>query len=555
MTDRLGTALINLNGRPVSAAWTQWQSPTGPRIAISDAALVQLLGLQLLSTADSSRQPVAWFSSGPIATLPVRLIGPVRYLDITDLAKQAGWYLQPSGTTLTLATLATKVTGVRLGKQPWGDRLVVDLNQPTPVQVESQAQELVVTLDAQLDPALLTSFQSIPGNRVQSVRLEAASNRTTLRLTIPISQYPQVTTLAGPNRLVIDYGNPEGPSRDLLWAPGLRWRQDTVGLGGDRFPINWFEVNLRQPGLSIQPLLPATGAAPGAAGTSTLFSTAKAAQAVAAVNGGFFNRNEQLPLGAVRINGQWRAGPILNRGVVAWNPGGDWRFERLATQEAIIVAGQRQPLTTLNSAYVQAGIARYTADWGPTYTPMSDNEVVMTVQTGQVIAQQTLGAALGSSPVAIPSGGYLLVFRRNQTLANAMPVGTALQLESTLLPDLSRYQSIIGGGPLLVQNRQIVVNGKGEQFSDAFVNERAARSAIGRTADGTVLIVAVHDRVGGKGPSLEEMAQLMAQLGCVDAVNMDGGSSTTLYLGGQILDRPARSSARVHNAIGIFLQP
>jgi exopolysaccharide biosynthesis protein len=413
-------------------------------------------------------------------------------------------------------------------------------------------------LDARLDPALLTSFQSTPGNRVQSVRLEAGPDRTTLRLAIPISQYPQVTTLANPNRLIIDFGN-EAPNRDILWAPGLRWRQQMVTLGADRFPVNWFEVNLNQPGLSIQPLLPPTGAAPGAAGTATLFGTAQKAQAVAAVNGGFFNRNEQLPLGAVRINGQWRAGPILNRGAVAWNPGGpnsgEWRFERLATQEAMIVAGQRQPLTTLNSAYVQAGIARYTPEWGPTYSPMSDSEVIMTVQNGRVIAQQTMATAKASSPVSIPNGSYLLVFRRNQTLASTMPVGTALQLESALLPDLSRYQTIIGGGPLLVQNRQIVANGKGEGFSDAFVQERAARSAIGRSADGTVLIVAVHDRIGGRGPSLEEMAQLMQQLGCIDALNLDGGSSTTLYLGGQILDRPARSSARVHNAIGIFLQP
>jgi exopolysaccharide biosynthesis protein len=49
------------------------------------------------------------------------------------------------------------------------------------------------------------------------------------------------------------------------------------------------------------------------------------------------------------------------------------------------------------------------------------------------------------------------------------------------------------------------------------------------------------------------MAQLMQQMGTVDALNLDGGSSTSLYLGGQLVDRASATAARVHNAIGISL--
>jgi len=44
-------------------------------------------------------------------------------------------------------------------------------------------------------------------------------------------------------------------------------------------------------------------------------------------------------------------------------------------------------------------------------------------------------------------------------------------------------------------------------------------------------------------------------MGAVEALNLDGGSSTSLYLGGSLLDRPPSTAARVHNAIGIFIQP
>ncbi len=121
--------------------------------------------------------------------------------------------------------------------------------------------------------------------------------------------------------------------------------------------------------------------------------------------------------------------------------------------------------------------------------------------------------------------------------------------------EFNSYPNIVGAGPLLLQNGKIVLDAKSEQFSNAFITQKASRSAICTTANNTVLIAAVHNRVGGSGPTLAEHAQLMKLLGCVNALNLDGGSSTSLYLGGQLLDRYPNTAARVHNGIGIFLQP
>jgi hypothetical protein len=211
-------------------------------------------------------------------------------------------------------------------------------------------------------------------------------------------------------------------------------------------------------------------------------------------------------------------------------------------------------VTNLNSGYIQAGIARYTADWGPAYSPLSNNEILVTVQNNRVVNQQT-NDLVGSNSVPIPKEGYLLVLRSNKSVATALAVGTTLQLESiTNPPEFNRYPQILAAGPLLVQNRQIVLDPKAEKFSQAFAIEQASRSAIGQLSDGTLLVVAVHNRIDGAGASLSEMAQLMQQLGAINALNLDGGSSTTLYLGGQILDRLPRTSARVHNGIGVFVR-
>jgi Phosphodiester glycosidase len=539
---------ILLNGRPFNLPWTQWQTGGATQMGLSDAALNQLIGANLLSTSDVTRQPIEWFPTAQGSILSTRLIAPLRYLDITTLAQQYGWQIQPSGQSLRINTPTAKLVGIRQGQQPFGDRIVIDLDRPTPWQVDQQSQEFVLTLDAQTDPAFVPMFKPKVTNQIKSIKVEAGSNQTTIRLGIPITQRAQISTLSSPSRIVIDLRSDSLPNLNILWSNGLRWRQQTLTVGSSQFPVVWLEVNPRQPGLKIRPILPNSSVV----GTAPLIQTARQSQASAAINGGFFNRNNQLPLGAIRLNGQWLSGPILNRGVFAWNETGETRFDRLTLQETIVTSNQRIPLATLNSAYPQSGISRYTPVWGASYTTLGDNEILITVQNDQVTNQQTGNKA--GSVFSIPTNGYLLVARSSTNAVALLAIGSPLQLENALLPsDFGSYQNILGAGPLLIQNRQIVLDGKLEKFSDAFIQETAARSAIGQTSDGTLLIVSVHNRVGGGGATLSEIAQMMSQLGAVNALNLDGGSSTTLYLGGQLLDRPPRSSARVHNGIGVFL--
>lgn len=549
-----GTQVV-VNGRSFSIPWSQWRLGTSPqvRIGLADWGVSQVLGVELLNTTGASQQPVQWFSDAIQTPLvaPVRLTPPFRYLDLTELGQRWGWQMQVSGTTLRVVSPPSNVLAIRQGKQSWGDRIVLDLDRPTPWQVNEAGSEAVVTLDASISPAIAQAFKSLPGNFVQTLRVEAAANQTRLRLTSR-SRF-RVWSLANPNRLIVDVRPDAWVEQDIQWAPGLRWRQQTVTLGTQRFPVLWLEVNPRQPGLTIQPILPN---ATTLVGTAPLLQTARQAVATAAINAGFFNRNNQLPLGAIRQDGRWKSGPILSRGAIAWDGTGVFKMGRLSLQETLMTStGQRFPLTHLNSAYLQAGIARYTPDWGVTYTPLTDTEILIPVQNNQVIAQATT-TSTGAKPVPIPVDGYLLVFRSNQTAATAFPPGTGVRLEQSVTPpDFDRFPQILAAGPLLVQNRAVVLDAAAEKFSLAFSQELAARSAIGLTPSGMVILATVHTRLGGGGASLTDIAQIMQQLGATDALNLDGGSSTTLYLGGQVRDRLPSSSARVHNGIGVFLSP
>ena len=198
------------------------------------------------------------------------------------------------------------------------------------------------------------------------------------------------------------------------------------------------------------------------------------------------------------------------------------------------------------------GATLYTPTWGPIYRPILDSEIIVTVEGGQVINQQQ---ATSAQTVPIPSEGYLLALRSFETAARVLPPGTMVNIQSEILPsDLAPFPQIMGGGPLLIQNSSIVLDAEAEQFSRAFATHAAPRSAIGVTASGDLLLVAIHLSPAGPGPTLSELAQIMAQLGSTDALNLDGGSSASLYLGGRLLNRSPRTAARVNNGIGLFLE-
>ncbi|MEG4330188.1 hypothetical protein Q5688_33450, partial [Microcoleus sp. herbarium5] len=131
---------VSLNGRILPLTWTQQpaNSTSGNfRTWIADVGLMQGAGVDLLSSADSIKQPVQWFSVSLTGaqSLAARATGPYRYLDVTDFARLAGWEISADGNILKITSQTASVTGIRQAQIEAGDRIVVDLDRPTPWQV------------------------------------------------------------------------------------------------------------------------------------------------------------------------------------------------------------------------------------------------------------------------------------------------------------------------------------------------------------------------------------------------------------------------------------
>ncbi len=569
---------VQVNNRIFPLSWIQWQENNTIHTAIADVGISNILGLDLISTNNPSLQPVQWFSFK--ATLPAKFINPNRYLDITTFIPVANINLTTNGDMLNINNSPTKINNIYIKEETWGKQLIVELNQPTFWQTGQVNNQGIVKIDAVANPVILQAFAPPPEPIEEEIKprddiltddivIEKEPpelpllivenkdiNQVILNINLPDTKKIKVSSID--KKLIIDLRDDALLSKNIVWYPGLNWQQTYLNIVNDvtktnnSFPVTYLEIDNTNKDIYLKPI---TLYQNQMEGINPLVSTARNEKAIAAINAGFFNRNNKLPLGAIKSDNNWLSGPILNRGALAWDNQGKYKFGRLSLEENVITEkGDRLPIILLNTAYIKAGIARYTPSWGDNYTTLSDQENIVIVEN-DIIETHITSLQAGKESFNIPKNGYLLVLRSFSSALSRLPIGEKIAINSQTYPaDFDNYPNIIAAGPLLVENSKIVLDGEAEGFSKPFNQQSASRSAIALKKDGNLIIVAVHNRIGGRGPSLKEMANIMLKLGAINALNLDGGSSTSLYLGEQLIDRSPLSAARVHNGIGIFVK-
>lgn len=123
------------------------------------------------------------------------------------------------------------------------------------------------------------------------------------------------------------------------------------------------------------------------------------------------------------------------------------------------------------------------------------------------------------------------------------------------IPEISwRLVEAIGGLPRLVRDGNLSIETQAEGGSDSFTNTRHPRTAVGFNADTSrFFFVTVDGRQPGysDGMTLPELGNFMRELGCTQALNLDGGGSTTLVVRGKVVNRPSDPSGEraVANAL------
>jgi hypothetical protein len=197
--------------------------------------------------------------------------------------------------------------------------------------------------------------------------------------------------------------------------------------------------------------------------------------------------------------------------------------------------------------------------------PPREGGVEAVLRDGTVAAVR----APGSGPV--PRDGLLLTgtgdaarFLRNAALPRSR-AEIRLTLTSAGRPlELAQQTLVVGAGPRLLRRGRVAVTATGEGFAPpqapfygTFVAARHPRTLAGVRADGKLLLVTVDGRRPGwsTGMTLTEAARLMRSLGARDALNLDGGGSTTMTVRGEVVNRPSDPGGERRVSNGVFALP
>lgn len=100
----------------------------------------------------------------------------------------------------------------------------------------------------------------------------------------------------------------------------------------------------------------------------------------------------------------------------------------------------------------------------------------------------------------------------------------------------------VGGGPVVLQNGKVFVSNNEElKFTGKAIEDRHPRTAMGYTANGKLILLVVAGRRTGtaEGATLPQLGQILADLGCVEGINLDGGGSSCMLINGKPTIEPS----------------
>ncbi|MBI3923496.1 MAG: phosphodiester glycosidase family protein [Armatimonadetes bacterium] len=552
-----------------------------------DQVLLRYFGTSLYLRRNSSQFTVNLKpASLPIPTFVYqeRLYLPVRILE-----SAFGLHCHTSGEAgFTVSVLPSRLTGCRSSVSNERVRMVLDFDRPAPFATEDQ-QALQLALhfrsvvaaslggESETSSAALSTpatplsapYDSwvfplkdvlVKEGRVQRSSPFEVSFQAGTRYRAPV----KVFTLTEPPRVVVDFVKVFEEVERSAIRPGIEHLSVRRGTSVGPLQIHLAKIALDS-GTGRYLLRPALGGET-IMQRSAPSEIAKRLGALAATNGGYFGGNGS-PLGVLVIDGEWiktiglvRTGLIVTHSgkvlidTVNWSGvakfGTEGRLD-LGMLNTRVGGGDSTRLAR------NGDVAVFTPRWGKRVTLLSDEAAVVveeSVVTEVINAPAPeIPATMGRS-AGIPANGFVLCARNGASAkVGALEEGTRCVLTWKLQSDFGEeIRHVVGAGPRLVRNGVECVTALEEKFQKDVATGRAPRTVVGVTRKNELLLLVADGRRPEEsvGLTLQESARIMIDLGAVNALNLDGGSSTTFVIDGKVVNSPSDGiEKRVSNAL------
>ena len=272
----------------------------------------------------------------------------------------------------------------------------------------------------------------------------------------------------------------------------------------------------------------------------TITTIAKSKNAIAAVNGTYFKFQSGVPLGTLMINEKVYTGPVYDRVALGIFDNG-FDVARVQLNSYVKGSGVKVKVDNINQPrMLSTHVLVYTPEWGKTSPYAPKYGMSLRVADGKI-------TKASANPLDIPQNGY--VISGPKKLLQPLLKDKDVDLNIKTIPEWKNVKHIISGGPYLVKNGEVFVDMTAQKLGA--IGGRNPRTAVGYTSDNNLILLTADGREGSSiGMTLMELARFMQSLGCIGAINLDGGGSTVMYVNGSVVNKPQmRGGIPLSNAL------
>lgn len=275
------------------------------------------------------------------------------------------------------------------------------------------------------------------------------------------------------------------------------------------------------------------------------------------INADFYSFQSTLPIGSQVTDGQWVYGVSSRRSHVLVDQEGNVHFDPVRFSGAVLIDDTRLSLTGVNRHRASDQAMFYNAHFSPA-SSRSDS-------TGIELILEPVGSVNWSAGDEVPMrvvsrfDGYagsghsfvISVGPEHPDFGGYANLTTGSEIMVFLGINEGAYTGItqvIGGGGRILRNGGDATeeNTETEGIGEAFLQNRHPRTFVAVSQDRETIWLGTVDgrQTSSVGMNFPEMAAFLLELGAWDAVNLDGGGSTTMVVGQEIVNSPSDATGQ-----------
>lgn len=250
---------------------------------------------------------------------------------------------------------------------------------------------------------------------------------------------------------------------------------------------------------------------------------------VAGINANFYDPKTKLPIGLLIKDWEVLSSNYGRRAALTLDLFDQLEFTNPSLSVSVKTPGNEIEVDFVNCPLIQNKIILYTPEYK---SSLILNGKTMGQFTEVRIKEDMVIRKQSSTYIAPAKRDYYLLLASGQAAAKLENLGwgdkTAIKYEVS--SSFNPLKMAVSAGPMLVRDGQVVLDPSREDFDrySRIITGVVSRSAVGVTPDGSLILLVVLENGVSPGMDLKELSQFLIKLGISDAINMDGGGSSTI---------------------------